>query len=113
MSQPGRPARSHDRRAEEEAPPWPRDEWIIGDAAGSAREYVYHAAPPRFLARVVICGEDGMPEPSERPVDVLSGVAYPSEDFLLCEVVWFDDVAPGEVVKWLEAAADAVETSAP
>jgi len=98
---------------EEEAPAWPRDEWIIGDGAGSAREYVYHAAPPRFLARVVMVDDSGAPEPSEKPADVLSGVIYSSDDFVLCEVVWLDEVPPGEVVKWLEAAADAVEASVP
>jgi hypothetical protein len=51
-----------------EIAPWPRDEWLIGDAA--------------------------------------------DPETLLCEIEWIDEVAPGEHSKWLEAAADAIETLA-
>ncbi len=86
----------------------PRDEWIVGDAP-SRREYVYHARPPRFLARVVMVDDDGLPITSEEPADVVSGVVYSSDDYVLAEVVWIEEVAPGEVVKWLEAAANAID----
>jgi hypothetical protein len=87
----------------------PRDEWIIGDAS-SGREYVYHARPPRFLARVVMCNDRGLPELNEAPVDIVSGVVYASDDYMLAEIDWIDEVAPGEVAKWLEAAADAIDS---
>ncbi len=92
--------------------PWPRDEWLIGDtlgADGKRREYVAHLQPPRFVARIVACGEDGMPTPDEEPADILTGVVYSSDDFVIAEVDWIDEVAPGEIVKWLEAAADAID----
>lgn len=94
--------------------PWPRDEWLIGDGIspdGTARrEYIMHMQPPRFIARVVSCDEDGEPEASEEPVDVVSGTVYQaSEETLLCEIEWMDTVSPGEHVMWLEAASDALE----
>ena len=93
----------------EAAGAWPRDEWIVGDAP-ARREYVYHARPPRFLARIVACDADGLPEASEEPADVVSGVVYSSGDYILAEIVWIDEVAPGEIVKWLEAAAQAIDS---
>lgn len=94
--------------------PGPRDEWLIGDARGQdgkRREYVVHLQPPRFIARIVACDDDGNPEPSEAPADVISGVVYAiDEGTVLCEIEWIENVAPGEHVKWLEAAADAIET---
>jgi len=86
----------------------PRDEWIVGDAP-SGREYVYHARPPRFLARIVMVDDNGLPIASEEPADVVSGVVYANDDYVLAEAVWIDEVEPGEVVKWLEAAADAID----
>lgn len=56
-----------------------RDEWLIGDALGldgKRREYVVHLQPPRFVARVVACDDDGLPEPPERPADILTGMVY-------------------------------------
>lgn len=94
--------------------PWPRDEWLIGDAFGGdgkRREYVYHMQPPRFVARVVACDDDGLPEAGEQPADILTGTIYSSGDYVLAEIVWIDEVAPGEIVKWLEAAADAIDTA--
>lgn len=92
--------------------PWPRDEWLIGDAFGGdgkRRAYVSHLQPPRFVARIVVCDGDGLPEPSEEPADILTGTVYSSEDYVLAEIVWIDEVATGEIVKWLEAAADAID----
>jgi len=94
--------------------PWPRDEWLIGDGIspdGTARrEYIMHMQPPRFIARVVSCDDDGEPETSEEPVDAVSGTVYQaSEETILCEIEWIDTVAPGEHVMWLEAASDALD----
>src|SRR3546814_7141487 len=41
---------------------WPRDEWVIGDGVtgdGRRREYIVHVMPPRFIARIARCVEDG------------------------------------------------------
>ena len=95
--------------------PWPRDEWLIGDARGGdgqRREYIAHLQPPRFVARIVACDDEGMPEPGEDPADVLTGTVYSSEDYVLAEISWIDEVAPGEIVNWLEAAADAIDEMA-
>lgn len=92
--------------------PWPRDEWMIGDAVGEdgrRREYIMHLQPPRFVARIVQCDDGGQPVKSEYPADVLSGIVYSSDDAVLCEIDWIEPVAPGEHVKWLEAACDALE----
>ena len=95
------------------AAPWPRDEWIIGDgvtADGRAREYIVHTAPPRFVARIVMCGADGAPVREEQPAGASSGVVYWADpDTLLAEIEWIDQPAPGEVTGLLEAAADAIE----
>ena len=94
--------------------PWPRDEWLIGDAFGGdgrRREYIAHLQPPRFVARVVACDGDGLPEAGEEPADILTGTIYSSGDYVLAEIAWIDEVAPGEIVKWLKAAADAVDTA--
>jgi len=100
--------------AREAAGPWPRDEWIVGDGVsqdGYRREYVIHVAPPRFVARVVAVDDQGMPEPSEGPADVVSGVVYSTGDSLLCEVDWIDQPEPGQITHLMDAAADAVDTS--
>ena len=90
--------------------PWPRDEWIIGDGVASAREYIVHTAPPRFIARIVACDADGRPEPGEQPADLVSGAVYAiDEATVLCEVEWIDKPRAGEVTQLLEAAADAIE----
>lgn len=92
--------------------PWPRDEWLIGDALGGdgkRREYIHHMQAPRFTARIVACDDGGLPLPDEHPADVASGVVYSSDDTVLCEIEWIDEVAPGELVKWMEAAADAID----
>lgn len=94
--------------------PWPRDEWLIGDGISpdgtATREYIMHMQPPRFIARVVSCDDDGEPEASERPVDVISGTVFQAnEETLFCEIDWIDEVSPGEHVMWLEAASDALE----
>lgn len=95
--------------------PWPRDEWVIGDAVtldGRRREYIVHLMPPRFVARIVACDEDGHPEQEEQPADVLSGTVYSADPFtLLCEIEWFDQAKPGEITQLLEAAADAIEAA--
>jgi hypothetical protein len=52
----------------------------------------------------------GLPELNEAsPVDIVSGVVYASDDYVLAEIDWVE-VAPGEVAKWLEAAADAIDS---
>ena len=100
--------------------PWPRDEWLIGDSPhpspnGHRREYIFHMMPPRFVARVVAC-VDGVVAPEEEPADILSGVTYVahddgSEETILCEFVFIDEVKPNELTQLLEAAADALEAS--
>jgi hypothetical protein len=92
--------------------PWPRDEWMIGDALGgdgNRREYIAHLQAPRFVARIVQCDDDVTPLADELPADILSGTVYCSEDYVLAEITWIDEVAPGEIVKWLDAAADAID----
>lgn len=92
--------------------PWPRDEWIVGDAPtehGARREYVIHTMAPRFVARVVECAEDGPPAPGEEPADVVSGIVYVADhETVLCEIDWIDEPEPGHVTGLLEAAADAL-----
>ena len=91
-----------------EIAPWPRDEWLIGDARGGdgkRREYIMHLQPPRFVARIVMYDNDGLPLPSEMPADVISGVVYSTDDAVLCEIDWMDEVPAGEHVHWLETAA--------
>lgn len=93
--------------------PWPRDEWLIGDSLGGdnkRREYVAHLQPPRFVARIVACDDEGLPEASEEPADILTGTVYSSGDYVLAEIVWIDEVAPGEISKWLDAAAGAIDS---
>lgn len=93
--------------------PWPRDEWVIGDTLGGdgqRREYIVHLQPPRFVARIVALDDDGEPEADEMPADIVSGTVYQADpETVLCEIDWIDDVPPGERVKWLDAAADAIE----
>ena len=92
---------------------WPRDEWVVGDgltADGRHREYIVHLMPPRFVARIVACTEDGLPEQEELPADILSGTVYGADRLtLLCEIDWIDQVDPGHVTHLLEAAANAIE----
>lgn len=96
--------------------PWPRDEWLIGDAVttdGRRREYIVHLAVPRFVARIVECDDTG-PCPHEEPADTVSGTVYviDGDDFgetVLCEVNWIDDVPVGQMTQLLEAAADAID----
>ena len=93
--------------------PWPRDEWLIGDTVGldgRRREYIAHLQVPRFVARVVECDTAGLPAADELPADVISGVVYAIDiETVLCEIAWIDEVAPGEIAAWLEAAGDAVD----
>ncbi|WP_395623374.1 hypothetical protein [Sphingomonas daechungensis] len=92
--------------------PWPRDEWLIGDAFGENghhREYIMHMQAPRFIARIVACDDDGLPEMGEQPADVISGTVYSSDGYVLAEIVWLDEPRPGEVVQLLEAACNAID----
>lgn len=92
--------------------PWPRDEWMIGDALGAdgrRREYIAHLQPPRFVARVVAVDDEGEPLIEEEPADTISGVVYASDDAVLCEIEWIDRPSSGEITQLLEAAADALE----
>ena len=99
--------------------PWPRDEWLIGDAVtanGHRREYVMHLVAPRFVARIVECDDSG-PCPNEEPADTISGTVYviDGDDFgetVLCEVDWIDEVPVGQMVQLLEAAANAIDEQA-
>lgn len=95
--------------------PWPRDEWILGDALGGdgkRREYIVHTAAPRFVARVVAADDDSEPEPGEHPADTLSGTVYSSDGYLICEIEWIDDPRPGEITQLMEAAADEIDRQA-
>ena len=56
----------------------PRDEWIIGEAP-SGREYVSTRGLRAFSARIVMVDDDGLPDPTEEPADIVSGVVYSSE----------------------------------
>lgn len=93
--------------------PWPRDEWLIGEATGEdgrRRDYIAHLQPPRFVARIVQTDARGRPEPAEEPADVVSGTVYDCGDgLLICEIAWIDEPAPGEVAQLLDAATDVID----
>lgn len=96
-----------------ELSPWPRDEWVIGDALtgdGRPREYIMHIAPPRFVARIVEVDKAGHPTSCERPADVISGTVYNVDvSTVLCEIDWIDNPPPaGQIPQLLDAAADAI-----
>ena len=93
---------------------WRRDEWIIGEGGegtdGTCRQYLIHAWPPRFRARVVLVDEAGEPSEEELPADVLSGIVYAGGvDFVLCEIEWIDPAPFGEeLLALMDQAADRV-----
>ena len=90
--------------------PWPRDEWIIGDALGGdgkRREYIVHTAAPRFVARIVAADDDFEPEPHEYPVH--TGDGYTSDGYIICEIEWIDEPRSGEITQLMEAAADEID----
>jgi|GEM_PF-1863430 len=79
---------------------------------GRCREYICHLQLPRFVARIVVCNEDGTPVPSEQPVDRQSGIVYSVKpEVLLCEIAWIDIVDQVEARRWLESAAACLTTS--
>jgi hypothetical protein len=86
---------------------WPRDEWILGDAgADNDREYLIHAHPPRFIARVVELDDDGL---CDQDTDLLTGIVYTAPDGIttLCELVWLDPTPPEADLQRLLAAGAA------
>lgn len=93
--------------------PFPRDEWLIGDALGDdgqMRAYVMHMQTPRFVARLVEVDDDGLPVEGEEPADILTGIVYQiDEGSVLCEIEWIDQPKAGEVTQLMEAAGDAIE----
>ncbi len=96
-------------------PDWPRDTYIVGDARddlGAVREYVVRCRPPRFTARVVSLDNAGEPEGGEQPVDVITGIVYASEGYVLAEIAWADAM-PGiaDIHRMLEEACDAIDAS--
>lgn len=99
-------------------PDWPRDKWIIGDAppeedTQARREYIMHTKHPRFIARIVQVDDEGRPEKSEEPTDILAGHRYASEDYVLCEIVWIDPPpSPEKLLALMEEACDAIDASA-
>lgn len=96
--------------------PFPRDKWLIGDAFGGdgrRREYIAHLQAPRFVARIVMVDEDGLPLAGEEPADTLSGVVWSSDDYLICEIAWIDEPPPARIAALLEAASDAIEKEGP
>lgn len=100
----------------QDALPYPRDEWLIGEAVtadGRNREYIVHLAPPRFAARIVVTDPYGIPIPSEMPADTMNGTVYQIDDeTILCEVAFFDDVTPAEITQLMEAACNAIDQEA-
>lgn len=97
---------SRDRRAPTH---WPRDEWLVQREEGR-RTYVVHTRAPRFIARAVVCGEDGAPVAEEGAADVLTGIVYASGDLVLCEVAWIDAPPQLERIRQLmDQAADVLE----
>jgi len=95
-------------------PDWPRDAWIVGDGAEQGREYVVHVKRPRFVARAIAVGDDGLPEPGEQPADILTGIVYSGDGYMIAEIVWIDPppAGPGAMYRLLEQAADAIDASA-
>lgn len=98
-----------------EISPWPRDEWMVGDIRGPDdryREYICHMQPPRFIARIVACDEDGTPRTIEQPADTETGIVhFIGSETILCEIAWIDMVDQIEALRWLEAAADYIENN--
>ncbi len=86
-----------------------RDEWICGDGPpnieGKRREYIIHTYSPRFIARVVMVGLDGLPLPSESEADVISGITYTYDVNILCEFQWIDPPPPQADLEVLLVAA--------
>ena len=70
-------------------------EWVIGEDAGGASEYVVHLASPRFIARV------------DDAEELHSGLSVMvDEDDQLCDMVWLELPQPEpEARKWLMRAA--------
>ena len=67
---------------------------------------------PRFIARVVACDDQGLPETSEHPADILTGIIYSGDGYVLAEIVWIDPPPPiAEIHRLLEAACDAIDES--
>jgi len=63
------------------------------------------------IGAAVECDDDGVPMPEEGEADVLTGVAYASGDFVLCEIAWID-ASPSsldEIRAMMDQAADALE----
>ena len=94
---------------------WIRDEWIIGKGMSREddlprREYVIHAAPPRFTCRVVAIDPDTDDALDlEEPADTMNGITYNAGDGLLCEFVWIDSPPHGDrLVQLLKEAETAL-----
>ena len=92
-----------------------RDEWIVGDGAdrdgGRPRQYIVHAWPPRFIARVVEVDEDDEVVPDEADADTLTGVVYASEGYLVCEVQWIEPPPEGAALARLfDRACDFIDS---
>jgi len=58
-----------------------------------------------------ICDDDGLPLPAEGEVDIFTGVAYASGDFVLCEIAWTDATPSSldEIRSLMDQPADALE----
>lgn len=97
-----------------ERSPFPRDEWVVGDAVtgdGQRREYIVHLQDPRFVARVVEIDGEGLPLPEHEPADITTGITYQAfEGTLLCEIEWWDQPKAGQITMLMEAAADALDS---
>lgn len=88
-------------------------EWLIaGDALEeSVREWVIHATPPRFIARIVPTDEDGRAiDPCDADADLISGLTYSFVDGVLCEFEWIDEPPTGDgLLRLMQGAATAIE----
>jgi len=97
---------------------WPRDQWVIGSSLtddGHQRKYIINLMPPRFMARIVVCDDEGLPMPDEEPADVISGTVYVADasdedsQTVLCEITWIDEPKFGEITHLIEAATAHLE----
>lgn len=91
-------------------------EWMMGSEAleDNDREWIIHTATPRFIARIVIVGDDGLPlTDDDRTADVVTGLTFSfmGDSHILCEFDWIDPppADPDDVMRLLLAAATALE----
>lgn len=60
--------------------------FVVGqDSNGS--EFVVHLAEPKFVARIADVGDDGIAIYPDDDADVISGITYSGDGFVICQIV--------------------------